>query len=193
MTAPKGTPAFSSVQSKETEKKHRQIVKEIVEDFSDLSLEKEISLDEIVGEENVIYGRQLNGSPSKTKPDGGVLYYRGEPAGFMESKYQKNTQNAIERVNKLSTDLQIMGLPPMCLFVSAYGPGFTLQEKATSTGPQIDRFRALGVTCLENPTDKEFREEFRAHVVRLMSKLEDGTIQQYRRDVRTANARLFGQ
>lgn len=186
MTAPKGTPAFASERAIESEKTHRRIVKEVVQEFikqfPDFSLSESISLDQIVGgRDNVIYGLQKNGEPSVSKPDGGVLCYKEEPVALMESKFQENTQNAFERVSKFVLYLNNMVLPPEeCLFVSCYGPGFELQEKATSTGPQIDCLRALGVSCLENPTDEEFKEKFQRFLYRLKSLLENGDIERYR-------------
>ena len=162
MTAPKGTESFTSVKSKETEEKHKQLAGEVVKEFPDIFLKPAISIEEIIGKGNVVYGTKANGSPSESKPDGGVVYYRNKPVAFLESKYQKNTQNAIERVNKYVVDLLLLQLPPTNLFVSTYGPGFKKQRKATSTGPQIDKLRALGAVCLENPTDKEFRETLRS-------------------------------
>jgi len=162
MTAPKGTESFTSVKSKETEEKHKQLAGEVAKEFPELSLKPTISLEEIVGKGNVVYGTKANGDPSESKPDGGVVYYRSKPVAFLESKYQKNTQNAIERVNKYVVDLLLLHVLPTNLFVSTYGPGFKKQRKATSTGPQIDRLRALGVVCLENPTDEEFKAALRS-------------------------------
>jgi len=179
MTAPKGTRAFTTEESKSSEKN-------TVDALGQVLLEPEFSEFERVEyyTVNEIYDSTVATNPNKNKfgifdvstiPDGGLLLYKGKRVGIGESKYQYTHQNACQRSAVFTQDAIQMGLSPDRVALVFDGPGFEANKEGHiggSTGKQVVRSIALN-TCLVCPTDEEEVKSFFRKFLRRIIREED--------------------
>jgi hypothetical protein len=167
MTAPKGTAAFTTEQSKASEKIHTQWVSDVVSEFVNLKIRKSISVEEIIGKRPT-YALQKNGKSTRINSDGGFIYKveNGEEklVGVAENKFQTARANAVERASKYA-----LFMDRRRIFISCAGVGFIKGSDigigGSSTGTFIDLAINGGVTLLENVTDeKTFKDTLRTWV-----------------------------
>ena len=156
MTAPKGKGhIFTTKQSKEAEHHHRTLVEQMIKKYPQLSIRKEVSIEELTNGKNP-YSLMKNSKSQVWEADGGWICFGDKVVGVAECKYQDNRPNACERAYRY---LAYFHKEPHRIFVSTYGQGFIKMEGGGATGPFIDMARHCGMVILENPTDEDFANE----------------------------------
>jgi|TARA_R110000744_G_scaffold95874_1_gene185147 hypothetical protein len=155
MTAPVGTDAFTTMQSKEAEDKHKRILGEHLQLKRGVEVRESVEIAEIASRHR--YSLNKKGKSQEWEADGGWIYSNGELVGVAECKYQHSRQNACERAFRyLSVDK--FREQPHRILLTCYGKGFQQQSGGGSTGPFIDMATNSGMTVFENPSDEEFKE-----------------------------------
>jgi len=165
MTAPVGSRAFTTEESKEAEDRHTSLIKEVFQAVPMLEIKKEVSIQWLTSGNNS-YSLRKDKESQVWRADGGYIYYKGVLVGLAECKYQWSRQNACERAAKYLL-IDELYAEPWRLFISCYGPGFVLEDGGGSTGPLLDMMKHRGVTILENPTDEEFLRELQSYLSRI--------------------------
>ena len=171
MTAPKGTDAFTTKASKSAEARHIRMIREQVEKHPEIDIRKEVSIEFLTNGENS-YSIKKNGSSQGWRSDGGFLFIDEELVGIAEAKYQKERQNACERLCRYFL-IDEFRQDPWRVFVSVDGLGFEKQLGGGSTGSLIDMARHAGVTLLDNASDEDLREGIRIWLERIIKESEN--------------------
>lgn len=169
MTAPKGTNSFTTTNSKNAEKKQKEILKKILSEFPEIKRKKGLSVSTIC--ENWDYSRlnQKNKKCSVINADGGWLFIDEKLVGVVECKYQSNPKNACERAFKYLAVPEFIS-DPSSIFISCHGKGFEKTEEGASTGVFIDMCKNIGITIYENPDDADLERHFREWISNLIEK-----------------------
>ena len=165
MTAPVGTPSFTTEESKAAEDRHTKIIISAVNARSKFVLVKSININQMLSNVpvDIKYGLLKDLTPQTHVADGGFLIYipTGEMVAIYENKFQKNRENACQRA---FVSLFYWVLDYTYSLTSCYGPGFLLEKGGGTTGIFLDQMRLAEnvsygrVRVLENPTDDEFTE-----------------------------------
>tara|TARA_R100000742_G_C4269284_1_gene87759 strand:+ start:140 stop:667 length:528 start_codon:yes stop_codon:yes gene_type:complete len=165
MTAKKGTDRFTTTESLISEEKHISLVDEIFNEFKSLDDKwnkvKGIPTEDLIGKENIIYAKCMNGTSTKINSDGGIILYDDKVVGVCENKYQKDHRNACERVCKYTLYFDIK---PSQVFLSCSGEGYTFDTDrwgGGQTGTMYDILKFRGVSIILNPTEDKFKQTLR--------------------------------
>ena len=156
MTAPKGTDAYTTKESKASEELHTLWVSEVGSEFDNLNIEKSITVESVIGKRPE-YALKKNGESNEINADGGFIFKlvagKWKLVGVAENKYQDTRQNALERASKY-----LLFLDRRQIFISCAGEGMVkgsdIGVGGSSTGTFIDLAINGGVTLLENVTDE---------------------------------------
>ena len=170
MAARKGTKAFTTTESKKSEKRSIRIFNEILSEpeYSRFSPKKSYSMNDVYGTDLSVTGK--TGKDSVTKPDFGLLMLDGIPIGVGDNKYQSAGANACERVNLYTVYAQAMGFNTKNVFIVFDGPAFNKNKEGkymSAPGKQVVRSKRFN-TCLVQPTEKELYIEIRAYLDRIL-------------------------
>ena len=166
MTAKKGTPSFTTNESKASEKLLRRVIDQVLREpeFSDFYLEKNYSVNKLY---NDTTATNVNRNDSMTNPDAGVLKYKDAVVGLGDNKYQHSQQNACERVGLYTMDALAYNLSPKRVFIVFAGDGFMPHNEngcvGNTTGKMIVRCKHHNTT-LVNPTEKELYSTYRKYL-----------------------------
>jgi hypothetical protein len=157
MTAPKGTPSFTTAQSLAAEETHISIINKVLSKYNNITVEKERKVADFC--DNYEYSMLKEGKSQVIKSDGGWIYKDGQLIGVAECKYQSSRQNACERAAKYIFVPEIHK-DPSKLFISCYGEGFEKKTGGGSTGPFIDMAKNIGVSIHENLNNADLEHTF---------------------------------
>ena len=169
---PNGAGKTTTKESKAAEKRHKELVKEVMSEYSsDFKIKYSVMVSDIVGPENNEYAYCQNGISSRIKPDGGFIFYKKiHPdclIGVCEHKNQEAIENACQRAA-----YYLLFLPDHQVFISTSGPGFS-EEMMKSCSTATAKFIALakfgyirkglerGVGFSHNQNEEEFKKTFR--------------------------------
>ena len=165
MTAPKGTPSFGDEKQRKQEKRHVRLVREVYEEFKSKDdkwhCQREYSLVDFLGEENVINARRMDGSSNTVKSDGGFIFYDGKLVGVAEDKHQKTFENACERAWKYAG---MYLLKPYQIFITCGGKGYDFdltKRSGRSTATMYDSMVKHGYWIAKNETNEEIKTRLR--------------------------------
>jgi hypothetical protein len=158
-----GTTA-TSIESHTSELLHNQWVKDVIDKMgSDWKIQKSIKILDI--NSNAEYSFGQNEKSLTWASDGGFIVYKGVIVGVCENKYQRNVQNACERVFRYLSFMK-----GSQIFVSCSGEGFKKINGGGSTGPTIDMLRFCGAYVLENVIEED---AFKIHLRKWLRKISD--------------------
>ena len=149
MTARKGTDSFTTKESFISEEKHISLVDEIFNEFKSIDdkwkIVKGVSTEDIIGKENVVNAKRMDGTSTEILSDGGIIYYDGKIVGVCENKYQKDHRNACERACKYQV---YFNFKPSQVFLSCSGEGYTFDTDrwgGGATGTMYDIMKYLSL------------------------------------------------
>jgi hypothetical protein len=157
MTAPKGTPSFTTPESIAAEETHIDIIHKVLSRYKGITVERERRVSDFC--DNYDYSVLKEGRSQVIKSDGGWIYKDGNLVGVAECKYQSSRQNACERAAKYIFVPEIHKQPSK-LFISCYGEGFRKKTGGGATGPFIDMAKNIGVSIYENLSNTSLEQEF---------------------------------
>ena len=163
MTAPKGTPSFTTLQSLAAEETHISIITKVLSRYTNITVEKERKVSDFC--DNYEYSMLKEGKSQVIRSDGGWIYKDNELIGVAECKYQSSRQNACERAAKYIFVPEIYKNPSK-LFISCYGQGFEMKQGGGSTGPFIDMARNIGVSIHENLNNNDLEQAFEEWLIK---------------------------
>jgi len=158
-----GTTA-TSPESHASEVLHNKWVSEVIKEMgADWKIKKSIKIIDINPNAEYSFGQTKKSLTWVS--DGGFIVYKGVIIGVCENKYQKNVQNACERVFRYLSFMK-----GSQLFVSCSGEGFKKIFGGGSTGPTIDMLRFCGAYVLENVNEED---EFKNHLKEWLRKISN--------------------
>ena len=158
MTAPVGSHSFTTEESAAAEKRHTNIMNDVICSTDGFSHVPNLDIVRLLSESsNQKYSFIKDGKRSQTwHADGGWVFKNGELVGVAECKFQHTRQNACERAFRYLT-VEKFREEPRRIFLSCYGPGFENKNGGGSTGPMLDMARNIGMSVHENIDDASFR------------------------------------
>ncbi len=166
MTAPVGTPSFTTPESKSSEGHFQEVILKVLSEpeFCDFSIAENYSVNELYGS---TIATNKDGKDALTLPDSGVLKYKNKVVGLGDNKYQHTYKNACERVALYVLDAQVFGLSSKRVFIVFCGDGFKphneLGHIASTTGKMVVRAQHH-CTTLINPTEQELIDKYREYL-----------------------------
>ena len=165
MTAKKGTDSFTTKESFISEEKHISLVDEIFNEFKSIDdkwkIVKGVSTEDIIGKENVVNAKRMDGTSTEILSDGGIIFYDGKIVGVCENKYQKDHRNACQRACIYQV---YFNFKPSQVFLSCTGEGYTFDTDrwgGGATGTMYDIMKVRGTFIILNPTEQEFKQTLR--------------------------------
>ena len=158
-----GTTA-TSPESHASEVLHNQWVSEVIKEMgAEWKIKKSVKILDL--NPNAEYSFGQNEKSLTWASDGGFIVYKGVIVGVCENKYQKNVQNACERVFRYLSFMK-----GSQIFVSCSGKGFKKIFGGGSTGPTIDMLKFSGAYVLENVIEED---AFKIHLRKWLRKISD--------------------